>query len=95
MTTMEFLNMLMSLLGRVLTGSSRYTELQKFVDNAVIENELPDDLPKNILQYIFDLQTELELIAENQTTYAGTDSMLNQKEIIEKLQQYEKKLLVS
>jgi len=92
---MEFLDLLLSLLRSVLTGSSRYTELQKFVDNAVIEDELPDDLPKEILQYLFDLQTDLELIAENQSTYAGTDSMLNQEEIIEKLQKYEKKLLVS
>lgn len=95
MTTMEFLNLLLSLLRSVLTGSSKYTELQKYIDNAVIGDELPDDLPKEILQYIFDLQTDLELIAENQSTYAGTNYLLNQEEIIKKLRKYEKKLLAS
>ena len=95
MTTMEFLNLLFSLLRSVLAGSSSYTELQKFVDNAVIEDELPDDLPKEILQDIFDLQTDLELIAENQSTYAGTSSMLRKEDIIEKLQKYEEKLAVN
>lgn len=95
MTTMEFLNLLLSLLRSVLTGSSKYTELQKYIDNAVIGDELPDDLPKEIPQYIFDLQTDLELIAENQSTYAGTNYLLNQEEIIKKLRKYEKKLLAS
>lgn len=94
MTTTEFLNLLITLLKSVLVGSSRYTELQKFVDNAVIEDGLPDELSKELLQYIFDLQTDLELIAENQSTYAGTTSMLKQEDIIEMLRKYEDKLSV-
>jgi len=89
---MNFINILLSLLRSVLNGSSKYTELQKFIDNSVIEDELPDDLPEEILRYIFDLQTELELISENQSTYAGTSSMFSQEEILGKLRKYEEKL---
>ncbi len=89
MTTMEFLNLLLLLLRNVLSGSSNYTELQKYIDNAVIEDELPEDLPKEVLKSIFDLQTDLELIAENQSTYAGTKSLLDKEDIIEKLRKYD------
>ena len=88
MTTMQFLTLLMSLLQKVLAGTASYTELQKVVDDAVINDELPDDMPKTLLQHVFDLQTDLELIAEHQNTYAGSSSMYSQGDIVEKLSKY-------
>jgi hypothetical protein len=91
---MEFLNLLSSLLKNVLIGDAKYLELQKFVDNAVIEDELPDDLPNELLQQIFELQTDLELIAEHQSTYAGSRLMFEQKDIAAKLNKYVERLSV-
>ena len=88
MTTMQFLTLLMSLLQKVLSGTASYTELQKIVDDTVINDELPDDMPKEFLQHVFDLQTDLELIAEHQSTYAGSSSMYSQGDIVEKLSKY-------
>ena len=88
MTTMQFLTLLMSLLQKVLAGTASYTELQKIVDDAVINDELPDDISKELLQYVFDLQTDLELIAEHQSTYAGSSSMYSQSDITGKLSKY-------
>jgi len=88
MTTIQFLTLLMSLLEKVLAGTASYTELQKAVDDAVVNDELPDDMVKESLQHVFDLQTDLELIAEHQSTYAGTGSMYVQEDIIERLNKY-------
>jgi len=60
-----------------------------------MEDELPDDLPKELLQHIFDLQTDLELITERQSTYAGTGLFSKKEDIIERLQKYEDSLSVS
>lgn len=89
MTTTEFLTLLMSLLERVLAGSINHTELQSFVDDAVIEDKLPENLSKEVLNNVFSLQTDLELIAEHQSTYAGSSLVYSQSEIVEKLRNYE------
>ena len=84
----DFLNMMTSLLEGVLYGRLSYTELQNFVDTAVIEDQLPNELSEEMLGQIFDLQTDLELIAEHQSVNAGTRAMLNQEDIIKKLSKY-------
>ena len=95
MTALKFQNQISSLLKKVLAGAANYTELQAFVDNAVIEDKLPNEIPKKLLRCIYELQTDLELIAENQSTHAGTRSMLTNTDIIEKLSKYETKLNVN
>lgn len=94
-TKTEFLQLLSTLLKNVLNGDSKYSELQKFVDNAVVDDELPTDLPDKILKHLFDLQTDLELIAEHQSTHAGSRLMFKQEDIAAKLCNYLDKISIS
>lgn len=89
MTRVEFLNSLLSLLRRVLAGSIGYAELQSLVDDVIIEGKLPTNLSKEVLDNVFSLQTDLELIAEHQSTYMGSSSAYSQSDIIDKLRKYE------
>ncbi len=84
--------MISYLLKQTLDSHISYTELQKIIDTAIIEDQLPDNLSVEILNHIFDLQTDLELIAEYQATHMGTKSLLTQENIIEKLKTYHEKL---
>ena len=88
MTTMQFLTLLLSLLEQVLAGTTSYTDLQKVVDDAIVNDELPEDISKELLNSIYGLQTDLELIAEHQSTYVGTDSMYSHDDIVGKLEKY-------
>ena len=87
--TTQFLSLLLSLLSRVLDGSVSYTELQKFVDEAVIEDKLPEELPLNFLKDISNLQTDLELIAAHQSTYANSRYIYSLTDIVDRLRKYE------
>jgi hypothetical protein len=72
----------------VLRGEASFQTLQKLVDKAVIEDELSDQVSEDIRSVIYDLQTALELIAEQQATHAGTASVYSDEQIIALLQPY-------
>lgn len=80
-----FMSDLAKLYNSVLNGSENYTELQNFIDAAVIEDKLPLNLTDKSRKLVFDLQTELELIAENQAANNGTRFMLTNENILDKL----------
>ncbi len=90
MRAIEFLNLLLLHLKKVLACTEKYTELQAIVDRTIVNDELPEDLTNTALRCIFDLQTDLELIAEHQCAHAGTTMMLTEDEILEKLRKYQK-----
>jgi hypothetical protein len=92
MNSDEFIKICLSILNDVFEGNATHVKLQKIIDTAVIEDALPIDLSEEVLSLIFDLQTELEEIAENQDTFAGSDSMLSKKDIVSRLVQYQKVL---
>lgn len=90
MTKTQFITSLLSLLEQVLVGTARYTELQVFINDAFMDDKVPDDLPKGTVKHLFDLISDLKLIAKHQSRYAGSSSMLySQEDIVERLKKYE------
>lgn len=73
----------------VLNGRSRYTELQKLVDGTVIGELLPDDLPESTLSFIYELQTELELIAEHQSSNSGLSTAYSDTDVVALLSRFD------
>ena len=55
MDKITFLNSLNKLLENVVSGSTIYTELQQFVDKLIIEDELPENLPQQTRNLIFEI----------------------------------------
>ena len=72
----------------VLIGRSRYTELQKIVDDAVIGDALPSDMPQLMLSFNYDLQTELELIAEHESSNLGLSTAYSDVDVISLLSRF-------
>lgn len=89
----QFVSLLKAHLLGVLTGQEKIRELQSFIDRAVTDDALPDDLAAHQLSIIHDLQTELELIAEHQDTYAGNREYLTGQDISKKLSVFADRLM--
>ena len=83
----EFERAVRTLVAEVFNSSKKYTQLQEFVDSAIIEDNFPEDLSEKFLNDMFELQTRLELIAEHQSVNMGLDSMYSNQAIIEQLRE--------
>ncbi|MEP3248087.1 MAG: hypothetical protein ABJN40_05785 [Sneathiella sp.] len=84
----EFILQIKKMYEDVMEGNKRYTDLQKFIDDHVIGDRLPEDLKEEELDLVHELQGELEDIAENQTSNAGFSTFYNQEKIKELLGKY-------
>ncbi|MCR9212691.1 MAG: hypothetical protein NXI13_03170 [Proteobacteria bacterium] len=84
----EFIDSLLKLLEGVVSGLTNYIELQKFADSSITNDGLPEDQTGRVRQLIYNLQSDLELIAVHQSEQLGSIAFYSRGEIANRLKGY-------
>ena len=85
---MEIWNTIFECLQSVVKGQCNYDLLQRIVDNAIIEGKIPDEYSDERSELLYELQTQLELIAEHQSSHLSLSSSYGDAEIISLLDDF-------
>lgn len=71
-----------------MKGQCNYPVLQRIVDNAIIEGKIPGEYSDERCELLYELQTQLELIAEHQSSHPSLSSSYGDAEIISLLDDF-------
>lgn len=82
------LQLIRTLLRKVLAGEVSAVALQSAVDHMIIDEAIPDGISEEALVELYEIQTTLELIAEHQATHMGTTSFYSPEKIISLLSKF-------
>jgi len=89
---MDVWNAIYKCLQNVLTLQCKYVDLQRIVDDVII-NGTPVELSEEKYELLFELQTQLELIAEHQSSHMSLSSSYSDAKIVALLDEFSAKMV--